>query len=182
MKLDVAIERFRTHLAHERDLSDRTVEAYCTDLAQLSCFLCERKGREPAVARIDLHDIRAFLSGEVTRGLSGRSMMRKVSSIRAFFRFLVRRGVIVEDPTVHLAQQIQRRGIPTIISEDRIRRMMDLPDTGTLKGKRDRATRKAECSPNSWTLTPARREISSVASSSITSITSSAVIRPTSFI
>ncbi len=139
MKLDEAIERFRTHLAHERDLSVRTVEAYCTDLAQLSGFLCERKGREPAVGRIDLHDIRAFLSGEVKRGLSGRSMMRKVSSIRAFFRFLARRGVIVEDPTVHLAQQIQRRGIPTIVSEDRIRRMMDLPDTGTLKGKRDRA-------------------------------------------
>lgn len=139
MKLDDAIERFRTHLAHERDLSDRTVEAYCTDLAQLSSFLCERNGRGPAVGSIDLHDIRAFLGGEVKRGLSGRSMMRKVSSIRAFFRFLVRRDAIVEDPTVHLAQQIQRRGIPTIISEDRIRRMMDLPDTDTLKGKRDHA-------------------------------------------
>lgn len=139
MKLDDAIERFRTHLAHERDLSDRTVEAYSSDLAQLSAFLCERRGRQPAAGSIDLADIRSFLAGEVKRGLGNRSMMRKISSIRAFFRYLARRGDITEDPTVHLAQQIQRRGIPTIVSEERIRRMMELPEADTLKGKRDRA-------------------------------------------
>ena len=39
MLLDAAIERFRTHLAHERGLSPRTVEAYSSDLASLSAFL-----------------------------------------------------------------------------------------------------------------------------------------------
>jgi integrase/recombinase XerC len=139
LKLDSAIERFRTYLAHERNLSDRTVEAYSTDLAQLSAFLCERGGVQPVVRSVDLDDIRSFLGGEVKRGLGNRSMMRKISSIRAFFRYLTKRGVIDEDPTVHLAQQIQRRSIPTIVSEERIRQMMDLPDLKTLKGKRDRA-------------------------------------------
>lgn len=139
MTLDDAIERFRAHLAHERDLSPRTVEAYATDLAQMSAFLSERLGSDPGAADVALHDIRAFLAAEVGRGLGGRSMMRKVSSIRAFFRYLVKRRVIAEDPTVHLAQQIQRRSIPTVVGEERIRHMMELPDTGTLKGRRDRA-------------------------------------------
>jgi integrase/recombinase XerC len=136
--LDAAIERFRAHLGHERDLSERTVEAYSTDLAQLSAFLCERLGREPGAGEVDLSDIRAFLAGELARGLGSRSMMRKISSIRAFFRYLSRRGDIDDDPTVHLAQQIQRRSIPTIVSEERIRQMMELPDD-SLKGRRDRA-------------------------------------------
>jgi site-specific recombinase XerD len=86
-----------------------------------------------------LADIRGFLGGEVKRGLGNRSMMRKISSIRAFFRYLTKRGLLQEDPTLHLAQQIGRRSIPTIVSEERIRQMMELPDTTALKGKRDRA-------------------------------------------
>jgi site-specific recombinase XerD len=139
LKLDEAIERFRSHLAHERGLSERTVEAYTTDLSQLCAFLAERWGREPLAGRVELADIRSFLGAEVRRGLSGRSMMRKTSSIRSLFRYLKKRGVIADDPTVHLGHQIQRRSIPTIVSEERIRLMMERPDTSTLKGKRDRA-------------------------------------------
>jgi len=139
LKLDAAVERFREHLTHERDLSPRTVEAYVTDLAQLSSFLAERNGEGVKVQRVDVADIRAFLAAEMSRGLAGRSMMRKISSIRAFFRYLRRRGTIDDDPTLHLGQQIARRDIPTVVSAERIDRMMELPDTGNLKGLRDRA-------------------------------------------
>ncbi|MCH7548246.1 MAG: tyrosine recombinase XerC [Candidatus Krumholzibacteriota bacterium] len=139
MSLDTSIERFREHILHERDLSARTVEAYSTDLSQLSVFLCERRGEDVGANAVTLDDIRGFLAGEVNRGLSSRSMMRKVSSIRAFFRYLARRGLIAEDPTMHLAQHVARRRIPTIISQERIEEMMSLPDELTRKGMRDRA-------------------------------------------
>jgi len=139
VRLDLAIERFREYLAHERGLSERTVAAYTTDLAQLCEFLDERHRGEPEAGAVALEDVRAFLGGEVRRGLSSRSMMRKTSSIRSFFRYLLRRRVIAEDPTLHLAQPMQHRSIPPVISEERIRAMMERPDTSTLKGKRDRA-------------------------------------------
>jgi integrase/recombinase XerC len=139
LKLDAAVERFREHLTHERDLSPRTVEAYVTDLTQLSEFLAERKGEGVKAERVDVADIRGFLAAEMARGLAGRSMMRKISSIRAFFRYLRRRGTIDDDPTLHLGQQISRRDIPTVVSAERIDRMMELPDTSKLKGLRDRA-------------------------------------------
>jgi len=139
LKLDAAVERFREHLTHERDLSPRTVEAYVTDLTQLSSFLADRHGEGVQAQRVDVADIRAFLAAEVSRGLAGRSMMRKISSIRAFFRYLRRRGTIDDDPTLHLGQQISRRDIPTVVSAERIERMMELPDTTELKGLRDRA-------------------------------------------
>lgn len=139
MKIDEAIEQFRDYLVHERDLSPRTVEAYVTDLTQLSAHVHQRLGERISLANVDIGDIRAFLSSQVKSGKSGRSMMRKISSIRAFFRFAAARRLIEDDPTVYLAQQIKRSSIPTIISEERVRQMMELPDTDTLKGKRDRA-------------------------------------------
>jgi integrase/recombinase XerC len=139
MTIDKAIEKFREYLMHERDLSPKTVEAYTTDLAQMSTHVNDRRGEGVGVDDVDIGDIRAFLGAQVKKGLSGRSMMRKISSTRAFFRFAAARGLVGEDPTLYLAQQIQRRSIPTIVSEERIQQMMELPDTDTLKGRRDRA-------------------------------------------
>jgi integrase/recombinase XerC len=139
MTIDKAIEKFREFLVHERDLSPKTVAAYTTDLAQMSDHINNRRGEGVELNDVDIGDIRAFLGEQVKRGLSGRSMMRKISSTRAFFRFAASRRLVDEDPTLYLAQQIQRRSIPTIVSEERIQQMMDLPDTETFKGRRDRA-------------------------------------------
>lgn len=139
MEIDAAIEIFKGHLAHERELSPKTVEAYATDLSQLSAFLCGRAGDAVKIENVDIGDIRSFLGAEMKRGLSGRSMMRKISSIRALYRFLHRKRLIEKDPTLFLAQQVGRHSIPTIVSEERIRQMMGLPDCDLPKGRRDRA-------------------------------------------
>jgi len=139
MNIDTAIEKFRDHLTHERELSPRTVAAYVADLAQLSDHVHDRRGEKAALDDVDIREIRSYLGEQVKKGLNSRSMMRKISSIRTFFRFAASRRLVKEDPTLFLAQQIRRRSIPTIVSEERIRRMMELPDTDTLKGLRDRA-------------------------------------------
>lgn len=139
MDIDAAIERFRAHLEHERGLSPRTVAAYAGDLALLASFL-DRPGRARApVSGITTADLRAFLAGEVGRGLASRSMMRRVAAIRALFRFLHDRGEVASDPTLHLAQRVARRSVPTIVSEERLREMMDIPDVTSPGGLRDRA-------------------------------------------
>ncbi len=139
MLLDAAIERFRTHLAHERGLSPRTVEAYASDLALLSAFLAERGRDSIDVKDVDAAVLRSYLAAEVQRGLSGRSMMRRVSALRSFFRYLEARNAIADDPTLHLAQRVARRSVPTIVSEERLQRMMELPDVSSAVGSRDRA-------------------------------------------
>jgi integrase/recombinase XerC len=139
VKIDTAIEKFREYVTHERELSPRTVAAYVADLAQLSVHVHERLGERVELDDIDIREVRSYLGAQVKRGLGSRSMMRKISSIRTFFRFAAARRLVDEDPTLYLSQQIRRRSIPTIVSEDRIRRMMGLPDTATLKGLRDRA-------------------------------------------
>ncbi|MDH4037330.1 MAG: tyrosine recombinase XerC [Candidatus Krumholzibacteria bacterium] len=139
MLLAAAIERFRVHLEHERGLSPRTVEAYASDLARMAAFLSRRAGSSGTVDAITTADLRAFLAGEVGRGMASRSMMRRVAAIRALFRYLHERDEITNDPTLHLAQRAARRSVPTIVSEERLRDMMDLPDVSSPAGLRDRA-------------------------------------------
>ena len=139
MDLDAAIERFRTHLADERALSPRTVEAYASDLALLSRFLSGRDGTAPAAGAVSTRDLRAFLADEVGRGRSSRSMMRRVAAIRALFRYLHGRGELDADPTRELAQRVARRSVPTIVDEGRLRDMMGLAGATNVTGRRDRA-------------------------------------------
>jgi len=137
--LDDAIQRFHTHLADERGLSPRTVEAYSSDLALLARFLSPAGGHSPDVTAITTRMLRAFLAGEVSRGLASRSLMRRVAATRALFRWLHRRGDIAADPTRDLAQRVVRRAVPTIVSEERLRSMMTLPEEESPTGRRDRA-------------------------------------------
>jgi integrase/recombinase XerC len=139
VQLDDAIERFREHIAHERGLSARTVEAYTSDLVLFARYVTPENGKSPGVSAITTRDLRAFLAGEVARGLANRSMMRRVAALRAFFTFLRSRRVVETDPTRQLAQRVSRRSMPTIVSEQRLETMMELPDAATVTGRRDRA-------------------------------------------
>lgn len=139
MKLDSAINQFETFLRVERGMSPHTLAAYMTDLTQFLSFCEDRGGRVPRIDEVTLGDLRAFLRGEVARGLESVSMVRKLSTLRSFFKFLRLRRMIDADPTIHLASPRRRRSLPTHIGEEAIREMMELPDTTTLTGARDRA-------------------------------------------
>jgi integrase/recombinase XerC len=138
MRFDNAMHKFETFLRVERGLSPKTVQAYMTDLAQLADFAEERDGiTDPA--RLSRTHVRSFLRTQVDRGIKSGSLMRKTSSLRSFFRFLVRRGHAKADPTSALSQPRKRTTIPSIVSEDSISDMMEIPDTDELRGLRDRA-------------------------------------------
>src|ERR1700736_1634999 len=94
---DVARElvRWLTHLGAERRMPALTVEAYRGDVARFLAFLAEHLGRPPslaALARIEVRDVRAFMSARRTEGISSRSLMRALAAVRSFARFLERNG------------------------------------------------------------------------------------------
>jgi integrase/recombinase XerC len=94
---DVAAQfvRWLAHLGAERRLSALTVEAYRGDVARFLAFLAEHLGRPPslaALARIEVRDVRAFMSARRAEGISSRSLMRALAAARSFTRFLERNG------------------------------------------------------------------------------------------
>ncbi len=89
------IARWLSHLAAERRMSEKTVEAYRRDVTQFLTFLTGHLGRPPslkALARLEPQDVRAFMAARRTQGAGGRTLMRTLAGARSFARFLERNG------------------------------------------------------------------------------------------
>jgi integrase/recombinase XerC len=107
-----ALARFDRHLAAERNASPHTRRAYVSDVTQLAAF-----GPHARPERVSADDVRDFLA-DLHRQRSPASIGRKLASLRAFFRWLVREGAIVRDPTLGLAPPKQRPRLPRPLSVD----------------------------------------------------------------
>jgi integrase/recombinase XerD len=92
---DALLDAFLLHLKTERRLSGNTLAAYAADLRRFSVFLADRRIDARKFIRPDFLD---HLTGLRDGGLSARSTARHVSTLRSFFRFLVREGVLAASP------------------------------------------------------------------------------------
>src|SRR5207245_2621501 len=100
VSLDQAIDAYLDHVATERGLARKTVEAYARDLGAFTCFLVARGVR--SAARIGATEVRAHLAALAEHGLSARSQARALAAVRGFTRFLVVRAVLADDVLRHL--------------------------------------------------------------------------------
>ncbi|MBK8175458.1 MAG: tyrosine recombinase XerC [Rhodospirillales bacterium] len=122
VKTDVAgaIGAWRDWLTAERRLAVNTREAYQHDLAAFMSFLARHLGGPPdlaALANLVPADIRAYLAARGTEGYARTSTARAMATIRSFFRFLDRRG-IVQAPAVHAVRTPRLpRSLPRPLSE-----------------------------------------------------------------
>jgi integrase/recombinase XerD len=136
-KLSPQIDRFLNVLAVEKALARLTLEAYSRDLNRLANFLADR-GVESWTAADSLH-LRAYVSWLRRIGLGRRSIARHVVSMRQFYRFLEREGVVGEEPIPTFALRDAARKLPNVLSAQDIERLLNQPDASTDLGIRDRA-------------------------------------------
>ena len=115
--LRAAIERFDLHLRAERGLSLHTARAYMSDLRQ---FAAGVGAKQPSALRPD--DVRRFLAERHARDAAA-SLGRKLAALRAFFRFLLREGVLAADPSA---------GIPAPRTPHRLPRPLAVDDCHVL--------------------------------------------------
>jgi len=134
-----ANERFKIHLRDERGASEHTIRAYATDLTDFEEFLTEWAGHAVPPERVGSDAVRAYLGELYRRGLRATTVNRRLSSIRSLFRFLRREGCNVGDPAGEMPSLKTPKNLPTHLPVDDAARLMDLPDTDTWEGKRDKA-------------------------------------------
>ncbi len=130
------IRRFIETLWIEEGLSENTQKAYGSDLAQFAAWLGARK---KGLVQANSSDIEAYLAAKYCRQASGRSMARHLSSIRKFNVFLMREGLIAENPTVAIDAPHIGRPLPKTLTERDVEALLDAPRTDDLLGCRDRA-------------------------------------------
>jgi integrase/recombinase XerC len=137
--IDEAVRAFGTYLEAERRSSAHTVCAYRRDLASLAAFAQGRQSPALADVRsVDVHLLRSWL-GVLARRHSASTIARKVAAVRSWMRFLRRRGHLKVSPAEELATPKVRRPLPTVLSADAARQVVEAPSSETCRGARDRA-------------------------------------------
>ena len=116
------IDRFLSHLAHERRMSGHTVSAYRHDLLALAEFAAKR--RLGAWAGIDNPAIRAFAAAEHGAGLSPRSIQRRLAAARTFFDFLMREGHCARNPALDVRAPKTKKRLPDTLDADQMGRLL----------------------------------------------------------
>ena len=133
-----SLDGFLEFLASERRASRHTVDAYRRDLRQLETFLIEKRGSGVPVRRIDVYLLRQWL-GALARVVGAASVARKISAVKAFFRYLHKRRFVETNPTSELGSPKVRKPLPTFLGVDAAREVMEAPSGDEPAGLRDRA-------------------------------------------
>ncbi|MBL7074016.1 tyrosine recombinase XerC [candidate division KSB1 bacterium] len=134
------IKKYLLYLGLQRNFSDNTIKSYGIDLEQLVEFLQDQLGKkEVGLGDVDKLAIKHFLGMLLKGGLSNESVARKLASIRSFFRFLVREGILGVNPAAGIPTPKLKKGLPSFLSIDQAQKLMEIPDRHTLQGALDAA-------------------------------------------
>jgi len=128
------LANFLLHLRNEKNVSPHTERSYRSDLEQLAEFLGDRD-----LAGVDHQDLRRFLGHLITGKLKKSSLARKLSAVRAFFKYLHREGIVPGNPARLIATPKQDKRLPSVLTVDDAVRLMNAPEGDAVDDLRDRA-------------------------------------------
>jgi integrase/recombinase XerC len=134
-----SVSAFLNHLRNERQASGHTLRSYEHDLGLYCDYLNEAQGdgADPRAAQPNrLRRYSAWLSG---RGFAASTVARRLASLRSYFRYLRRQGVVESDPSVGLRNPKQSKRLPQLLRVDEVIKLLDSVPIDTPPGVRDRA-------------------------------------------
>lgn len=117
------VRRFVAHLELERRVSPHTVRAYLGDLVQYASFLAEVG---EAIVPSSPSLVRAFVARAAGEA-GARSLGRKLSTLRSFYRFLVREGLAPGNPARSVANPKEPRRLPEVLPEEEVAALVEAP-------------------------------------------------------
>lgn len=119
------IELFAAHLQFQKNYSEATVRSYRTDLEEFETFL-QKKGKSIALLQaIDKKDIQEFLVYLYKLKMHKSSMARKLSCLRSFFRFMLQKKYITDNPMLGVHNPKQEIHHPTMLNVDQVFSLLD---------------------------------------------------------
>jgi len=131
------LDEYLDHLRVEKRLAANTLEAYGRDLVDFVAWAETRKNRTATGLTED--DLRLYFTRLKRKGISARSVARKMSSVRGLYRFWFREGAIGSDPSQRLEAPKTARGLPRDLTLDEVERLLEQPDPDRPLGMRDQA-------------------------------------------
>lgn len=132
--MDRYISKFLTYLEIEKNASAHTLLSYHIDLKQFRKFI---PGKD--IQDIDRLDIRKYLSFLKGKNLKKRTVGRKLSTFRSFFRFLLREGYLKFSPVSGISSPKMEKRLPVFLDVDKVVKLLESPRNVNVMELRDRA-------------------------------------------
>ncbi|MBI2608103.1 MAG: site-specific tyrosine recombinase XerD [Deltaproteobacteria bacterium] len=133
--MDEHISLFLNAIKIEKGLSLNTLESYSRDLVHFHQYVLDKHKKWPLKREIIIQ----YLAHLYDLGLSSKSVARHLSSLRSFFKFLSQEEKIKENPTCDIEMPKLQKTLPSVLSEEEMKRLLEAPDGKTVLGIRDQA-------------------------------------------
>lgn len=131
-------ESFLKYLLLERNYSKQTVACYGADIAAFEEYF-KSVDETLDFTNVDGDLVRSWVLKLMENGYESASVNRKLSSLRAFYRYLLRKGEVTADPTLKVIGPKRKKPLPVFVKEADMNRLLDSTDLGSgFKGVRDR--------------------------------------------
>ena len=138
--------RYINYLEVERNVSPYTVRNYTNDLlgnykrgSEKGFFQFLRLRKIDSLDKVDKRVLRDYLAYLLEQGIVKASIVRKLSAIRSFYRYLAREGILPKNPIEQAASPRLDRRLPSFLTVEEAARLLKAPDLNTPQGLRDRA-------------------------------------------
>ncbi len=127
---ELPLERFFIYLESERKYSSHTLSAYQRDIKAFTAYCVQQY--QTVWANIDEALIRQFVAAQHRKGLSGRSLQRRLSAVRTLFNYLRRHYGLKSNPAVGVPAPKSPKRLPETLGVDQLNRMLAQPDDDPL--------------------------------------------------
>ena len=130
-------DSFLDYLQYERNYSEETIKSYREDLRQFEEFAREEIG-DSALSEVKAELVREWIVSLMDKGYTSTSINRKLSSLRSFYKFLLRKGEVAVNPLQKITGPKNKKPLPAFLRESDMDRLLDEVDFGEgFKGCRD---------------------------------------------
>ena len=132
------IDSFLNYLKLERNYSELTIISYGKDLEQFKAYL-KKLDEEVELETVDADIIRSWVITLMDENMAASSVNRKLSSLRSFYRYLLRKGLIQADPVQKVKGPKKKKPLPTFVKEEEMNKLLDeVPFGDDFEGVRDK--------------------------------------------
>jgi len=131
-------ESFLSYLRYEKRYSKHTLVSYDCDLSQFSAYLSGYGIEDGEIVDLNFRDVRKWVVFLMNEGCSARTVNRKLSSLKSFFKYLLRESLIQQNPMDRVVGPRQGKKLPDFVAEHSMRLLQEVDFGEGFEGVRDR--------------------------------------------
>ena len=118
-------QKFINYLSFEKRFSVHTITSYSNDLGQFVLFLLDEYQIRTEISEVNFQIVRSWIASLLEQGVSPRTVNRKISTLKTYFKFLIREGIIHESPMSKVVSPKSKKRLPLFVEENQIESLLN---------------------------------------------------------